>query len=65
MILFGESSWRESVSQFAEHYHQERNHQGRENKIIRLGFAEFPAEGSVHCPKRLGGFLNYYYRKTA
>ena len=35
MILFGESSLREAISQFTEHYHQERNHQGLDNKIIR------------------------------
>lgn len=65
LILFGESSLREAVSQFVEHYHQERNHQGLENKIIRPEFVEFPAGGSVHRRKRLGGLLNYYYRKAA
>ena len=65
MILFGESSLREAVSPFVEHYHQERNHQGLENKIIRPEFAKFPDEGSVHRRKRLGGPLNYYYRKVA
>ena len=65
MILFGESALREAVFQFVEHYHQERNHQGLENKIIRPEFAEFPAEGSVHRRKRLGGLLNYYYQKAA
>ncbi|MBL9168748.1 MAG: transposase, partial [Verrucomicrobiales bacterium] len=59
LILFGESSLREWVSQFVEHYHQERNHQGLENKIIRPEFAEFPAGGSVHRRKRLGGLFNY------
>ena len=47
-ILFGEPALREAVSQFVEHYRQERNHQGLENTIIRPEFAEFPAEGSVH-----------------
>ena len=65
LILFGESSLREAVSQFVEHYHQERNHLGPENKIIRPEFAEFPTQGSVHRRKRLGGLLNYYYRKAA
>jgi len=65
MILFGESALREAVFQFVEHYHQERNHQGLENKIIRPEFAEFPGEGSVHRRKRLGGLLNYYYRTAA
>ncbi len=65
MILFGESSLRKAVSEFVEHYHQEKNHQGLENKIIRPEFAIFPAEGSVHRRERLGGLLNYYYRKAA
>ncbi|MBL9168796.1 MAG: transposase [Verrucomicrobiales bacterium] len=65
LILFGESSLREAASQLVEHYHQERNHQGLENKIIRPEFEEFPAEGSVHGRKRLGGLLNYHYRKAA
>ena len=41
------------------------DHQGLENKIIRPEFAECPTEGSVHRRKRLGGLLNYYYRKAA
>lgn len=65
MILFGESSLREAVSQFAEHYHRERNHQGLENKIIRPEFVEFPANGSVPRRQKLGGLLKYDYRKAA
>ena len=65
MILFGELSLREAVSQFVEHYHQERNHQALKNKIIWPEFREFPADGLVHRRKRLGGLLNYYYRKVA
>ncbi|MBL9171379.1 MAG: hypothetical protein JNN07_26840 [Verrucomicrobiales bacterium] len=65
LILFGESSLRKAVSQFVEHYHEERNHQGFENKLIRPEFAKFPAEGSVHRRNRLGGLLIYYYRTAA
>ncbi len=61
LILLGESSSLEAVSQFVEHYQQKRNHQGLENKIIRPEFAEFAAEGSVHRRKRLGGLIRYYY----
>jgi hypothetical protein len=65
LILFGESSLREALSQFVEPYHQERNHHGLENKIIRPEFAEFPAEGWVQRRKRLGSLLNYYYLEAA
>ena len=47
MIFFGEASMREAVSQFVEHYRQERNHQGLDNKIIGAEFAEFPHAGII------------------
>ncbi|MBL9170752.1 MAG: hypothetical protein JNN07_23670 [Verrucomicrobiales bacterium] len=57
---FVTASLREAVSQFVEHYHQERNHQALDNQIIRPEFAEFPAQGSVHHRQRLGELLHYY-----
>ena len=66
MILIGERSLRWAVDQFCEHYHQERNHQGLENKIIEPDFG-LDGEGAlpVQCRKRLGGLLRYYYRNAA
>jgi hypothetical protein len=34
LILFGEKSLRRVVSNFLEHYHQERNHQGKDNLLL-------------------------------
>src|SRR5262245_9287427 len=34
LILFGEHSLRRVVSNFLEHYHQERNHQGKDNLLL-------------------------------
>ncbi len=34
MIFFGERSLRNACTEFLTHYHQERNHQGLDNKII-------------------------------
>src|SRR5262245_56231302 len=34
LILFGETSLRRVVSQYLEHYHQERNHQGKGNLLL-------------------------------
>ena len=45
-------------------YHQERNHQGLDNKIIRPEFSPLPSTGPIRCRKRLGGMLNYYYREA-
>ena len=61
MILIGEGSLRRAADQFCEHYHQERNHQGLENRIIEPEFGS-TEEGEVKCRERLGGLLRYYYR---
>jgi hypothetical protein len=49
-----------------EHYHHERNHQGKGNIIL------FPSsrhaqgrEGRLRCWERLGGLLKYYDREAA
>ena len=65
MIFFGESALRRAVSEFALHYHTERNHQGLENKIIQPEFVDFPETGSIRSRQRLGGLLRYYYREAA
>ena len=65
MVFFGESALRRAVSEFAVHYHTERNHQGLENKIIQPEFAEFPDSGTIRSRQRLGGLLRYYYREAA
>ena len=65
MIFFGESALRRAVSEFALHYHTERNHQGLQNKIIQPEFSEFPCTGAIRSRQRLGGLLRYYYRDAA
>ena len=34
LIVFGESSRRRALQQYLEHYHGERNHQGKDNRIL-------------------------------
>ena len=64
LILFGETSLRRAVSEYLEHYHQERNHQGKDNLLLLP--ASPPNENSRHsaigCRERLGGLLKYYRR---
>ena len=64
LILFGEGSLRRALTEFLEHYHAERNHQGK-GSVLLLPSKDTPqaALGStIRCQKRLGGLLNYYCR---
>ena len=66
IILFGERSLRRAIAEYVEHYHQERNHQGRGNGLIlpspRLGQRR---DGPIQCRERLGGLLKYYHGEAA
>jgi hypothetical protein len=45
------------VSNYLEHYHQERNHQGKENLLLfpaRVGDAS--SRGAIRCRERLGAY---------
>ena len=66
-ILFGEGSLRRAMKNFCEHYHCERNHQGKGNVLLFPGVEDLPKrrEASIECRERLGGLLKYYYRRAA
>ena len=66
LILFGEASLRHALAQYVEHFHHERNHQGKGNML------RFPAvsqdtdrQDPIQCRERLGGLLKYYTREAA
>ncbi len=63
MVLVGERHLRRAVSEYVEHYHLERTHQGLGNKLIH-GVPECPT-GQILRRERLGGLLNSYYREAA
>ena len=65
MIFLGQASLRRAVIEYIEHYHAERNHQGLENRLIRLSVAKIANHGAIHRRARLSGTLNFYYRKAA
>jgi transposase InsO family protein len=65
MIFFGEKSLRRAVSEFLEHYHAERNHQGLGNRLIEPSAEVGRVNGQVRCYERFGGLLKYYYREAA
>ena len=55
----------EAVCQYLDHYHGERNHQGRDNRIIDPADEVGSTTGDVACRERIGGMLWYYYRQAA
>ena len=65
LILFGESSLRRALQQYMEHYHGERNHQGKDNRILFPSPEARGNTGAVRCRERLGGLLKYYDREAA
>ena len=63
--MLGEGHLRFIIREYVEHYHRERNHQGLGNELINGAPKSANAEGKVRRRKRVGGLLNYYYRKAA
>ena len=66
MILFGEDSLRYVLNEYMDHYHHERNHQGKGNTLLfppprPVGRNDTP----IQYRERLGGLLKYYERKAA
>jgi hypothetical protein len=45
VVLFGEGSLRRALGEYIEHYHAERNHQGKDNILL------FPRRANIHHEK--------------
>ena len=65
VILFGERSLRRALSEYVEHFHAERNHQGKGNVLLFPRGTNIRRDGSVQCRERLGGLLRYYHQEAA
>src|SRR6266511_4196549 len=66
LILFGEGSLRHALQAYVEHYHHERNHQGKENFLLFPWTSQrSQGKGPAQCRERLGGLLKYYAREAA
>ena len=65
MIFIGQASLRHAVAEYMDHYHGERNHQCLDNRLIQMPAAVTASHGAIHRYARLGGTLNFYYRKAA
>ena len=55
------------MSEFVAHYHEERNHQGKDNVLLfpSAERSSLSKDDVIGCKQRLGGLLKYYYRDAA
>jgi putative transposase len=65
IILVGERSLRRALCEYVEHYHAERNHQGKDNVLLFPRNTDIHRDGAVQCRERLGGLLRYYHQEAA
>jgi putative transposase len=65
VVLFGERSLRRALNEYVEHFHAERNHQGKGNVLLFPRGTHVRREGPVQCRERLGGLLRYYHQEAA
>jgi putative transposase len=65
VILFGERSLRRALNDYVDHFHAERNRQGKGNILLLPRNTDRGREGPVRCRERLGGLLRYYHREAA
>jgi putative transposase len=62
---FGREHMDHLVSEYVQHYHQERPHQSTGNLPLLGDTSVIGAAGDVVCRERLGGVLRHYYRMPA
>ena len=67
LVFFGERGLLRALSEYMRHYHEERNHQWKDNVLLfpRVGQVSRSGEGRVECKERIGGLLKFYYQKAA
>jgi hypothetical protein len=69
LVPLGERHLRVAISEFVEHYHLERNHQGLDNRLITAATAPANENADPAAPiarrARLGDLLSYYYYRPA
>ena len=63
-VLFGEPALRTALRAYVEHFHGERNHQGKDNLVL-FPRDEVRTTGPVRCRERLGGLLKFYHRAAS
>ena len=65
LIFFGEDSLSKALTEYINHYHEERNHQGKDNLLLFPDPKLISNNGEIKRCDRLNGMLKYYYRSAA
>ena len=65
LVLLGEQHLRRAVNEFFQHYHLERNHQGLDSRLLTAPTESRNDNAPIARRERLGGLLNYYFRRAA
>ena len=66
VVPLGEGHLRRLVHEYVQHYHRERNHQGRDNQLLERAPPPLTDQrAEVLRRARLGRLLNFYYREAA
>ena len=65
LIFIGEASLRRAIGEYMAYYHEERNHQGLDNTLIRADSVDAANAAVIRRRQRLGEMLNYYHGAAA
>ena len=65
MVFFSRSLLERALTQYVAHYHEERNHQRLQNRLLKYSDDPINLGVRVKRRERLGGMLNFYHREPA
>lgn len=65
MAFFSRSSLERALREYVTHHHEERNHQGLQNRLLKRSDHPMRPDGRVQRRERLSGMLNFYHREAA
>jgi len=54
-----------ALTHYVAHYHEERNHRGLQNRLLKCPDRAINLDGRVGRRERRGGMLSHYYREAA
>jgi putative transposase len=65
MVFFRRSSLERALAHYVAHSHEERNHQGLQNRLLKRSDGIINRVGRVKRRERWDGMLNFYHRESA